>query len=358
MAGDDSRETIRGDLTIDRRAWLATLLAGCLSRPTRGDEAAPPLRNELKGEAKSVEAIAKRRNLGPVRSNRSANYLAIGDADDAYRAGVLKTCEAHFKEYLEHFRRKGFPLLKPANRLTVVTLCDRYSYAKYVGESLAATSGGAYLPDANRIVVFDQGHFGWESRVPWRVDEDPLDAGLRCLSHEATHQLTFNTGLLNRWGDAPRCIKEGLGMYGELRRLDGRSAIGQLQHERLDDLWSPMRRLGSRWMPLPYLFVADDALEWQKGDTAQRVFDVIHAKTMSWLLVHYLLTDKAMIPRFRAYLAAIYDRKDRSHRLADAEAHLGPLDQLERAVQHYARQSPRVSAFATKAKPRSAAPDR
>ena len=37
------------------------------------------------------------------------------------------------------------------------------------------------------------------------------------LVHEATHQLSFNTGLLNREGDTPLCIVEGLGTYGESR---------------------------------------------------------------------------------------------------------------------------------------------
>ena len=48
------------------------------------------------------------------------------------------------------------------------------------------------------------------------------------LSHEATHQLTFNTGLLNRKGDVPMCIAEGLAVYGEIRSGPGRNEPGRI----------------------------------------------------------------------------------------------------------------------------------
>jgi hypothetical protein len=343
---------------MDRRTWMVSLLAGSLARVGRCADAREDLiPKDVLAEAASVAAAARRNRLRPVGASGSAHYLAIGDADRAFRTEVLKTCEAHFQDFLDHFRRKGFPLVEPADRMTVVTLLDPVSYAKYVGEPLASLSGGVYQPGSNRIVVYDQGHSGAEFRVPWRMDDSPWVARMTCLSHEVTHQLTFNTGLLNRWGDAPRCIQEGLAMYGELRSSEGRGAIGQLHYKGLDDLWSRMR-MGTKWIPLSHLIVDDNALRKGLYDTPERALDILHAHTLSWLLVHTLLTDRVLVPRFRAYLKAIYGREDRRHRLADAEAHLGPLDQLERAVQRLARRTPRAAAFAAKAESRPAVPGR
>src|SRR5436305_425890 len=71
------------------------------------------------------------------------------------------------------------------------------------------------------------------------VPMNPRAAGqsnLETLTHEATHQLTFNTGLLDRRSDLPFCIVEGLAMYSERRRLTGRSEPGQINLRRLEEL--------------------------------------------------------------------------------------------------------------------------
>ena len=69
---------------------------------------------------------------------------------------------------------------------------------------------------------------------------------VRNLAHEATHQLSFNTRLLNRKGDTPAAIVEGLACYGETRRKRGRSEPGLLNSERLDDLAHVQRRV--KWI--------------------------------------------------------------------------------------------------------------
>src|SRR3954470_118377 len=118
---------------MDRRTWMASLLAGGLTRAGRCEDARGGLiAGEIQDEAASVKAAAKRSKLRPVAESRSEHYLAIGDADPAFRTEVLKTSEAHFRDFLGHFRRKGFPLVEPVSRMTVVTLLDPVSYAKYV----------------------------------------------------------------------------------------------------------------------------------------------------------------------------------------------------------------------------------
>jgi hypothetical protein len=44
------------------------------------------------------------------------------------------------------------------------------------------------------------------------------------------------------------------------------------------------------------------------------------------------MTDTARLPQFRDYLKTIRDRNEKTHRLEDAKASFGDLDQLDREV--------------------------
>jgi hypothetical protein len=48
------------------------------------------------------------------------------------------------------------------------------------------------------------------------------------------------------------------------------------------------------------------------------------------------MKDQDALPRFRLYLQAIAKRNKPDHRLEDAQAHLGDLDQLDRDLRQYA----------------------
>src|SRR5438270_263562 len=61
-------------------------------------------------------------------------------------------------------------------------------------------------------------------------------SNMETVTHEATHQLTFNTGLLDRRSDIPLCSVEGLAMFSERRKLRGPSEPGQLNLRRLEEL--------------------------------------------------------------------------------------------------------------------------
>ena len=63
---------------------------------------------------------------------------------------------------------------------------------------------------------------------------------------------------------------------------------------------------------------------------------VLLAYGESWLLVYYFLKDQTRLPRFREYLQAIMPRRIADHRIADAQTHLGDLDQLDRVLRQYA----------------------
>ena len=140
---------------------------------------------------------------------------------------------------------------------------------------------------------------------------------METLAHEGTHQLTFNTGLLNRMGDVPLCIAEGLGTFGEARKTMGPSPLGRINLQRMDDLARIQRRIS--WTPLRELIGSDGFLRSRNLDRT------VLSYAQSWLLVYYMLKEPAAIPRFRQYLQAIRPRLNADRRVQDAEAIWGIL---------------------------------
>ena len=309
-----------------RRSWLFAAAGACASAwagtraedPPRQDEA-PADRDE---ERLAVEAIGEKAGLHRFRSSASANYLAIGDARDDFRAGTLRDCEAVRADFLDHYRAKGFDVVEPEQRLTVVTLTDDRSFAAFVGREVYMknaefTLDGTYQLGTNRLIVFDHRPIG-PQRAP-RASR----ANRRTLAHEATHQLSYNTRLFNPRGDVPACICEGLAMYGEVREPDGRTPPGAINRERLDHLTTLLRQKFG-WISLERL-ISDDVLVHGSARGLQSLL----AYDQSWLLVHYLMNNTFYTNKFRDYLKAIRLRRTAGNRLDDARAHLGDLEGLD-----------------------------
>ncbi len=122
----------------------------------------------------------------------------------------------------------------------------------------------------------------------------------------------------------PLCISEGLAAYGETWRPKAKDSIGQVNGPRLKGLAGQ-----TPWIRLEQLLTEDNLLD----DEATR--DAAYAQ--SWALIHCFMKEPARTPKLRAYLAAIRPRRDPSHRLEDARAHLGDLDALDKHLRRYAR---------------------
>jgi len=321
---------------MNRRQWLGSA-TGCMFGGAGGQAVAVSPQNPAKGETAlsrteeaELEGVRERlaqAKIGPLKTARSVHYQAIGDASEWYMNVVLGDCEQIALDYSRHFRALGFQVRMPGSHLIVVVFRDVRSFDKFfhLPSPEARKKGlpaqlvwGTYDRRTNVLHVFDwRGMFPHSGRLNMVV-----------LVHEATHQLSFNTGLLNREGDTPLCIVEGLGTYGESRELIGPSDFGRRNWERLGDLGRTRRRLP--WIPMRELF-SDDAV--LRAGEANRV---LLAYAESWLLVHYLLKDQEVLPRFRQYLKDIQTRRTADRRITDAQTHLGDLDQLDRVLREYA----------------------
>jgi hypothetical protein len=156
-------------------------------------------------------------------------------------------------------------------------------------------------------------------------------ANLLSLAHEAMHQLTFNTGLLDRDADVPLAVSEGLATYGEVRKAVGTSPLGQKNQGRLDGLRVALagpKRID--WIPIKRL-LTEDSLFGGQGDEVQPQL----AYGESWLFVHEMMRPPKP-EAFRAYLEVVRMRDDSRKRLDDARLHFGDLDRLDRRLREAA----------------------
>ncbi|MGP0063701.1 MAG: DUF1570 domain-containing protein [Isosphaeraceae bacterium] len=314
---------------VDRRGWLqmaggmAAGLGGLLGCPDPSPAAEDRASNaiaEAREEVRRAEARAMRVTNRLLRRLDTAHYQAIGDASDAFIKLTLSDCEQIAVDYLNHFREKGFDVKLPDRRLTVVLFVDERPFLRFA-ENVPRGTVGFYSQPQNWLALFD---FRNVPMAPYASGQTNMET----VSHEATHQLTFNTGLFDRQGDNPRCIVEGVGMYCERRKLTGRSEPGQLNLRRLEELAHGQRR--TRWIPISNL-LADDR-DWY-GNNADRM-TLGYAE--SWLMVYHLMTNPQRLPQFRDYLGTLRRRTDRNHRLEDAQAHFGDLDRLDQELRQSA----------------------
>ena len=243
-----------------------------------------------------------------------------------------RIAEAVAADYLDHYRAKGFDVAMSERRLTVVVLDDDRSFAAYSGNKglrmvpkkndPAPSVHGSFSRAENRLHVFDHRPLGPQ------LAARPGYENLRARAHEATHQLTFNTGVLARRGDVPACVVEGLAMYGEVRKFTGRTAPVQVNRMRILDL-AAMQRRRIPWIPTARL-LADDLHVINAAS-----HEGLLAYAESWLLVDYLMKEPSRLPGFRAYLESIRGRRDGDRRLEDAREQLGDLDRLDEDLRRY-----------------------
>lgn len=320
-----------GNGSIDRRRWLGAATAAVVGASSRGrasaqeppkaDPGPVPIRDSDEPE---VEKALRAAGFEQVRRLRSNHYLALGDGAESFLRSSLTDCEELLIAYMRHFRDRGFDVKEPEKPLLVTAFADDRSFGRYHKMPSLMRGGaqavGMYDRATNLLSVFDWRNVPQVSRAANR--------NVQTVAHEGTHQLTFNTGLLDREADTPTCIVEGLGTYGEPRKVTGPSDLGRMNVQRADDLAKLRRSLP--WIPVRQLLADDSTLR------AGLYGKVMLAYAESWALVHLLLNDKDRLPGFRGYLAAVKARKDAEHRLDDAREHLGDLDQLDRDLQAHA----------------------
>ena len=220
---------------LDRRDWLRLMLGGVIgsgggtaiarSAQSPAKETQSPAKDKGACATPEAELAAVRDKLdqtkiGPLNTVHSAHYVGIGDAPQAFITIILADCEQLDEDYQRYFDSLGFHAHQPDRPLIVIMFRDDRSFGRFFRlPSLldAAAKGrplqpaGIYDKRTNVLHVFDWRNVPIEPRASHR--------NMETLAHEGTHQLSFNTGLLNRGGHAalhrrgsghPRRASQGL----------------------------------------------------------------------------------------------------------------------------------------------------
>ena len=324
---DRSRPIENGDTrrTVNRRDWLR--LAGstaigfgglmrCPISALGADEPKTAPVETAEEEVRRAVAVVRQATDHEVRTVHSTHYQVVGDASETFIKLTLSDCEQVALDYLKHYRDKGFDVKLPDRRLILIVFEDERPFLKYAGR-VPRGLAGFYSQRTNWLALFD---FRNAPMITVAAGQDNRET----VTHEATHQLNFNSGVLERSGDAPHWISEGLAMYGERRNLRGPSKPGQVNQRRLVELAHSRRRV--EWIPVANLI--SEQPSWYAGPAAQRTLGYAE----SWLLVYHLMTEPVRLPQLRAYLQTLRGRKDQLHRLDDARSHFGDLEQLDQEL--------------------------
>ena len=303
------------DPGFTRRDWLGGLIVLGLGSLGAGDPVKPTPPVVDPNELATIKKRASEAKLKDFGTNESEHYLGAGDAPEKFRKEALFLCEELAVSFKTHFQLKGFEVALPSKKMTVVTLKDKASYEAFNGEAAGDAEGGHYEVSTGRLFIFD-----------FRKTETQVNArrtNTFILVHEAVHQLTYGTSMLERGGDVPVAISEGFATYAEPWRNARREKIlGQINRPRLDVLMEPGD--GRDWIPIDEMIGGDDLFYDPK--TKQLAY------AESWLLIYELLKTRASTAKLIAFLKAIKARENAGKRIEDAEETLGNLDRLDREM--------------------------
>jgi hypothetical protein len=140
--------------------------------------------------------------------------------------------------------------------------------------------------------------------------------------------MSFNTGLLNRDGDQPLWLAEGLATYCEATEQGHWKGIGALNPDQLRSLAAGIRG-ELRLLPLRALLESD---RWLRSRGGVRNAAVGYAQ--SWALFRMLMDEQPKA--LRRYCELIYPRQTAEQRLADFVQVFGAdLAKLERRHRAY-----------------------
>jgi hypothetical protein len=278
----------------------------------------------------------------------------LSDAEENFTELRLGNCELLYTLFWDHFRRKGITLREPRTKLMVAMFDSQEGFNAYLGRRESPVIIGYYHTLSNRFVVYDYGQnelhqalkgqaeqrarqIGsylerqrWVETVQRRAHDFRSGANISTVMHEVAHQLSFNCGMLNREGDVPFWLAEGLACYCEATDNGSWQGIGEPNSQRLRTfvtVLSNKRQL----IELTELITRDD---WMPG--ARDTQTTLLAYAQSWALFRMLIDERPN--NMKTYLKLIYPRQIRDRRLADFQQAFGSdLPSLQRDYAEYIR---------------------
>jgi hypothetical protein len=310
--------------------------------------------------AAQMRKLERTHKLPRMRRYASKHFVAMSNAGAGQTRDRLSHCEELYRAFFGHFRKRGFDVKAPREKLMVAVFNTQAGFEAYLGHKMSTAVTGMYHPASNRLVVYDYASNRAFVEGKKRLDEDARhsrsdlerewkivrfgrfareyrdDTNLSTMMHEVAHQLSFNSGLLNRNGDVPVWLAEGLAVYCEATVGTVWQGIGKANPRRPSTLADPAKGNGE-FIPLKDLVSNDDWLR-----KATRVQDVVLGYAQSWALFRLLMTERPA--KLRSYLKTIRERRTPDRRLADFTMAFGSLTKLEKRFKAYMREIARDEA--------------
>ncbi len=310
---------------------------------------------ELQQFANEMVELAEKHDLASMVRLASRHFLAIGNTDDEYLENRLYNCETLYNSFVEHFRERGFTVHPPTTRLMVSIFESQAGFEAAMRQKMSVTVTGLYDRRSNRLLVYDYGHNraylagkarGEEmlKRVPMTMARQQVvsdftrqarnirnDANIGTMMHEASHQLAFNSGLLNREGDAPLWLVEGMACYCESTRNGLWLGIGEPNQQRLATL-ARARDTNTPLLSVRDMVRSDDWLHASNSTVQQALLGY----AQSWALFRMLMEERPKA--LNRYLLLIQDRRTPDHRLTDFAQIFGDPEGVEKRLQQYVKE--------------------
>jgi hypothetical protein len=119
--------------------------------------------------------------------------------------------EELYRSFVHYFNTRAFRPSEPKFPMVAIVFPRQADFQKAASADGGTNVGkmlGYYSPKTNRISLFDvtAGRGGQD----WTINADTI-------IHEATHQMAFNAGMHNRFGQTPQWVCEGLATMFEAR---------------------------------------------------------------------------------------------------------------------------------------------
>ena len=287
------------------------------------------------------------KNRSGMRFERSKHFLLLHDTNDKKQGRKrltraqerLQLLETVYAAFLMKFCLEGVELEVPKEPLMVCLFAEHSDYLHFVnllGPSLASAAG-FYDRKANISVFYDQGtdkafdalkamnrdlqaqkdeikrrrlrggkdiiRFADTIQLLTEVSRENLD--IEVVSHEATHHMAGNTGLMP--GDAPVPVwaAEGLATYFESPKQAAWSGIGAVNSDRLK--WYRALEPDREHSNIDFI-VSDKIFKYAASHNAS-----LHGYGQAWALTHFLM-DKHFDKLIQWYqeIAAIKQEKSLS----------------------------------------------
>ncbi len=257
-----------------------------------------------------------------------------GNAVVAEWAGkTLEKLQSVFHEYWQQYELKLTPTEQP---LVVLVFASQAEFAKYGvadGNPLATRGTGYYSMTTNRIALFD--FLSKPGSPPLRTTTDAQrvsaanPAVLATLLHEGVHQVAYNSGLHQRYSDAPVWLTEGMANVFEtvdLQAKDAAKAVGKSNPARLKQYRLGQKgRASGEWL----------ASLLQSNERFAQPDDIPHAYAEAWALTYHLL--KTQPTKYVEFLQLIQSKPllqwdSKEERAAEFRSAFGDIDALQKQM--------------------------